>query len=112
MLRKSIHQLSDKEMFQTNWLPEDIQKQWHAHGKTEEEQRKIRMFADLASLSRRFINAGIAFEKLLTEQGLRNVSAAIYALEWKDLYYAAEAERQRRAKRGYWKCLWDALLNR
>jgi hypothetical protein len=104
--------MPDSKMFQTNWLPEDIQRQWHTIGKTEEEQRKIRMFADLASLSKRFINAGVAFEELLTEQGLRNVSAAIYALEWRDLYYQAEAERRRRTERGYWHCLWDALRGR
>ena len=115
MIRKSIetlNELTDTRMFQVGWLPEDIQKKWHDNTKTEEEQREIRMFADLASLSKRFINAGVAFEALLTEQGLRNVSTAIYALEWKDLYYQAEAERQRLAKLGYWQRLWRAILGR
>ena len=115
MIRKTIKTLDempDTEMFQPGMLPADIQKLWNGNAKTEQERRRARMFGDLASLSKRFVNEGVAFESLLSEPGMKNVSAAIYALEWSVLYYAAETKRQRRTARGYWKCIWDALLDR
>ncbi len=121
MIRKSIRPLDempDEEMFQKGSRPADIQKRLHdslglgAWFQTEKDRRKTRLFANLAVLTKQFINEGVAFEALITEQGLRNVSAAIWALEWRELYYIAEAENSKRHSRGYWRCLWDALLGR
>ena len=115
MLRKSIlstpDEMTDEEMFQPGMRPADIRDLWHAQEHDETSDRRTRLFADLASLSKRFVNEGVAFEAVLTERGLRNVSAAIYSLEWSKLYYQAETERQRLARMGYWKRLWRALCN-
>lgn len=109
MIRKTIKTLDempDSELFIPGVTIPDLQK--HAR----DGEWKARLFCELASLSKRFINEGVAFEELLSLPGIINVSAAIYALQWSDIYYAAEAERQHKRKRGYWLCLWDALLGR
>ncbi len=76
------------------------------------EVRRNRLFAELASLSKRFIAERQTFEELLTIEGLQEVSAAIYALEWERLYYSLEAQRLARLKHGYFQRLWWALCNK
>ena len=111
MIRKTIKPLSemkDEELFADGISILNLQERF----RTDKNDRKARLFMELASISKRFINEGVAFEEVLSGPGLINVSAAIYALQWSDIYYAAEAERMRKAARGYWENLWNALLNK
>jgi hypothetical protein len=110
MLRKSIESLNempDSIFFKKGVTIEELQRNFRAAG-----SRRARILCEMASLTKRMINEGVAFEELLSEKGLLNVSAAVYALEWAELYYKAEDRRRELQKRGYWKNLWLALLGR
>jgi hypothetical protein len=109
MIRKTIktlEEMSDEEMFIPGVTIPDLQRRARAG------ENKARLFCELASLSKRFINEGVAFEELLSLPGVNNLSAAMYALQWSDIYYAAVEEGRRKRKRGYWHCLWDAVCGR
>ncbi len=111
MIRKTIktlEEMPDSELLAPGIAIPELQKRF----RTDKEDRKARLFLELASISKRFINEGVAFEEVLSGPGMINVSAAIYALQWSDIYYAAEAERMRKAKLGYWRNLYNALLNK
>ena len=109
---KSLDEMSDSELFVQGLTIEGLQNTLrHNRGDTIAFCR-AQLFMSLAALSKRFINEGVAFEAVLSEAGMKNVSAAIYALQWSEIYYQAETKRQKRLSRGYWRCLWDALLNR
>lgn len=79
---------------------------------TDKERRQARLFLDLANLTKRFVNERLALESMLTERGMAEFSASIYALEWDKLYYAEQAKQQRRQELGYWRRLWNTLLNK
>lgn len=71
--------------------------------------KKARILCEMAALTKRMVNEGVAFEDLLSEEGLLNVSKAMYSLEWSQLYYAEQERVRARRARGYWKRLLDAL---
>jgi len=112
MKRKSLQVLPDGVMWKDPYNTETAFGNWQDLRRPEVERRRIKLFAELATLTRRFINEGIALEELLTLEAMGDFSSAIFALEWAELYYQEEARRQKRAAQGYWKCLWDALRGR
>ena len=101
----------DAEMFKGPHSLADLQKFLRTLPINDVECRRSRLFLELRSLTKRFMNERLAFEDVLTEEGIKQFSGSVYALEWAELYYAAEKRRQELAKLGYWTRLWHALLN-
>ena len=108
MIRKTIK--TNNEMPDSILLKEDIAIK-ELQNAMRAGDRKSMLLTQVASLSKRLINEGVAFEDLLSQPGMVNVSAALYSLEWSVIYYQAVEDRRKRQERGYWKCLLDALLN-
>lgn len=77
---------------------------------SEQERRQAKLFLDLANLTKRFINERLALESMLSERGMAEFSASIYALEWDKLYYAERDKQEHNRK--YWRRLWLAILNK
>lgn len=102
---------SDSDLFKEGVTITDIQAKLR-DGSNAPGQRRARLLAELASLSKRFINEKIAFEELLSEKGVQEFSGAVYAMEWAQLYYRAVEREMDRRRRGYWPRLWRALLNK
>lgn len=102
---------SDVELFTEDNIPE-LQKKFRHVSNSEEERRRAKLFLDLSSLTKRFINERLALEARLSERGMAEFSASIYALQWDTLYYAEQKRQQRRRELGYWRRLWNALLNK
>ena len=109
MNRKTIFQLPDAEMYQANAQPADTARAFFDATRSEQERRRHRLFMQLGQLTRLFLNEGIAFEEVLSDAGMKNFSAALYALEWAEIYYRAVEERSAYNSRSYLRRLWAAI---
>lgn len=109
---KRLEMLPDEQMFQFGWQPKDIQEHLLHTQRHEIDYRTAYLFAQLAFVSKLFINYGRRFEELLTQEGMISVSNAVYALEWKKFFYETEQRHKQLASQGYWRRLWNALLNK
>ena len=111
---KPLQEIPDHILFQSGMSPKEVLDMLDKNARTlgDTEYRCSRLFLEFASLTKRFINEGVRIEEYLSHPGMENLSKAIYAMEWSELYYKLENERQRLVNRGYWKCLWDAFLGR
>jgi hypothetical protein len=107
--------ISDAKLFQPNITIAALQKTLNAAINQsmlhDGESRKALLLSQLASLSKRFINERLAFEDLLSHNGMLEVSASVYCVEWAMLYYRQEEMRRAYTSRSYFQRLWDALCN-
>lgn len=104
--------IPDNVLLQKGVTIRDLQVASRDRTQGEAAQRRAALLLNLASISKRFILEKLAFEELLSVEGVKEVSAAIYSAEWAAIYYRAIESRERWNKRGYWKRLYDAVLNR
>lgn len=99
---------TDKELFLGDDIP-SLKAKLRNMQITEEERRRAKLFLDLANLIKRFINERVALEERLSARGMAEFSAAIYSLQWDEMYYGELARQEARRALGYWKRLWLAL---
>lgn len=103
--------LPDSIMFKENVSIAELQKTYR-EGPNAPGSRRAALLMQLAALSKRFLNEKLSFEALLSEEGIRQVSGAVYCMEWATIYYAAQEREAKRLERGYWKTLWNAVTNK
>lgn len=100
MVRKSIARL------------QDIVQAAAVSGQANAEQTRLNARLGFAAALKRLINAKDSLENILTEDGFALASQAVYALDWRAIYFAAEERWLLERSQTYWQRLWAALLNR
>lgn len=98
---------ADKKLFQEGFRPRELQEILRKHNQTEQARRRAHLGASVASLMKRCVNERIALEEMLTEQGMKEFSLALYSFDWKRM-----SDDLVRRRKSYWRNLWAAIIGR
>lgn len=84
----------------------DLQKLFRGHELNNRAARRERLMQEVAALNKRLQNEGMLLAEILTEADLTAHKAALESMIKQRLSFEKESSS------GYWRRLWNALLNR
>tara|TARA_R110000868_G_scaffold312023_2_gene572972 strand:- start:92 stop:433 length:342 start_codon:yes stop_codon:yes gene_type:complete len=113
MIRFPITQKTlDEDLFRDPNLIATLQFHLRGSDTNPVEARKAAIKGQLIAVLKRCLNERIALEEFLSENGLIEFSAGVYAIDWAQLYYSTVERELAFRKRPLWQRLWAALRGR